>query len=138
MIMYLHSNKIQNKTGGANMILDISDSAYRNILNDEQLFLPIRWNGDSFPETLDSLFSRYIRRLEEVFANGPSNHNNAHTYVKEIKRITGLLIKTTNHYLNGFPAKAFSTFEKVMGILAQTPLKVYQKSVIKASKRNKL
>ena len=34
------------------MILDVSDSAYKNILNDEQLFLPIRWDGDSFPETL--------------------------------------------------------------------------------------
>lgn len=112
------------------MILDISDSAYKNILNDEQLFLPIRWDGDSFPETLECLFSRYTKRLEEAIDNEPYNHNNAHAYVKEIKRITGLLIKTTNHYLNGFPSKAFSTFERVMRILAQTPLRIYQKSVM--------
>ena len=114
------------------MILDISDSAYKHILNDEQLFLPIRWDGDSFPETLERLFSRYTKRLEEAFDDGHyyNNYNNAHAYVKEIKRITGLLIETTNHYLNGFPAKAFNTFEHVMGILAKTPLKVYQKSVM--------
>ena len=35
------------------MILDISDSAFKNILNDDQLFLPIRWNGVDFSETLE-------------------------------------------------------------------------------------
>lgn len=52
------------------MILDISDSAYKNILNDEQLFLPIRWDGDSFPETLECLFSRYTKRLEATVYKG--------------------------------------------------------------------
>ena len=112
------------------MILDISDSAYKNILNDEQLFLPIRWDGDSFPETLERLFSRYTKRLEEAIEDEPFDNNDTHAYVKEIRRITGLLIKTINHYLNGFPAKAFNTFERVMEILAKTPLKVYQKSVM--------
>lgn len=112
------------------MILDISDSNYKNILNDEQLFLPIRWDGDNFSATLECLFSRYIRRLEAAENKEPSSRNMVHVDMKDIKKVTGLLIKTTNHYLNGFPAKAFNTFERVMGILAQTPLRVYQKSVM--------
>lgn len=112
------------------MILDISDSAYKNILNDEQLFLPIRWDGDSFPETIECLFNRYTRRLETAIDNGPPYRNDVNAYLKEVKKIIELLIKTTNHYLNGFPAKAFNTFEQVMRILVKVPLKVYQKSVM--------
>ena len=112
------------------MILDISDSAFKNILNDDQLFLPIRWNGVDFSETLEKLLYHYIKRLETVTDKDNFSSHGVHVDVKEIKQVTGLLIKSTNHYLNGFPAKAFTTFERAMGILSQTPLKVYQKSVM--------
>lgn len=112
------------------MILDISDSAFKNILNDEQLFLPIRWNGVDFSETLEKLFYHYIKQLETVADKADRFSYDIRVDIEEIKRVTGLLIKSTSHYLNGFPAKAFTTFEQAMGILSQTPLKVYQKSVM--------
>lgn len=119
-----------NEREGQFMILDISDSSYKNILNDEQLFLPIRWNGVDFSETLENLFNRYIRRLETVVDIELPYHYKVRVDMKEVKKVTGLLIKTTNYYLNGFPAKAFNTFEQVMGILARTPLRIYQKSAM--------
>jgi len=30
------------------MILDVSDAAFKNKLNDKKLYLPIRWNGSDF------------------------------------------------------------------------------------------
>lgn len=42
------------------MIFDISDATFRNVLNDERLFLPIRWNGSDFSSTLNCLFNCYI------------------------------------------------------------------------------
>lgn len=112
------------------MILDISDAEFKNILNDEQLFLPIRWDGVSFSDTLEKLFNRYIKRLETL-----SVHNEGYSCskiridIEKIKQTTGLLIKTITHYLDGFPAKSFDAFEKAMRLLSQTPLQVYQKSV---------
>ena len=46
------------------MILDISSSTFKDIMNDENLFLPIRWDGLDFLSTLDSLFNYYIKKLE--------------------------------------------------------------------------
>lgn len=112
------------------MILDISDSEFKKILNSEQLFLPIRWNGANFSESLEKLFNCYIKRLETLSDEEPRYHENICVDIREIKRVTGLLIRAVNHYLNGFPAKAFSTFERVMSILADTPLQIYQKSVM--------
>ncbi len=39
------------------MILDISDASFKNLLNDEALYLPIRWNGSDFATTLDNLYN---------------------------------------------------------------------------------
>lgn len=50
--------------------------------------------------------------------------------VKGIKRVAGWLIKSTNDYLDGFPAKASLRFQRAMEVLVQTPLKIYQKSVM--------
>lgn len=113
-----------------NMILDISDNAYKNILNDEQLFLPIRWNGDNFSDAIECLLNRYTRHLETVINNEISYRNDVNIFLEEVIKISKLLIKAVNHYLNGFPAKAYATFKNVMSILAENPLKIYQKSVM--------
>ena len=112
------------------MIIDISDSNFKNILKDEKLYLPIRWDGNNFPTTLRTLFNHYIKRIESV-----ADKNERYTsYVKidthDIKRVYGLIIKAVEHYLNGFPSKSYETFNRVMRLLMKTPLKVYQKSVM--------
>lgn len=111
------------------MIIDISDSAFKRIMNDERLFLPARWDGVDFSATLEKLFNYYIHHLENTINTHKGIIPNIRCDIEKIKRVTGLLIKTTNHYLNGFPAKAFDTFNRVMKTLSQAPLKVYQKSV---------
>ena len=118
------------KIGGYGMIFDISDSTFRNILNDKALHLPIRWKGSDFSATLNNLLNNYIKQLENLSDNPQSNYNSIQVDLKDIKRVCGLLIRAVNHYLNGFPAKAYSSFERAMGLLMINPLRIYQKSVM--------
>lgn len=112
------------------MILDISDASFKNMLNDKELYLPIRWNGSDFATTLDNLFNHYIKQFELLSNEKDHLYNSIRANVKDIKRVCGLLIKAVNHYFNGFPSKAYASFERAMDILMDKPLKIYQKSVM--------
>ena len=57
------------------MIFDISDSTFRNILNDDALYLPIRWNGADFSTTLNNLLNHYIKQLEILSDNSQAGYN---------------------------------------------------------------
>lgn len=108
------------------MIFDISDTAFKKILNDNRLFLPIRWDGSDFVSTLDNLFNYYIEQIE-VYADG---HGDIHADINEIKHVCRLLKKAVTNYLNGFPAKAYRTLGNAMEVLMKRPLRIYQKSVM--------
>jgi len=112
------------------MILDISDDTFKNVLNDTELYLPIRWNGSDFATTLDNLFNHYIKQIELLPSEKGHLYNPIRANVKDIKRVCGLLTKAVNHYLNGFPSKAYTSFERAMKLLMDKPLKIYQKSVM--------
>lgn len=105
------------------MILDISASDFRRIMNDEELFLPKRWDNVDFYVTLRKLFYHYAEQLRTNLTEDELK-NLGITYVMEG------LAETVKHYLNGFPAEAYTTFERVMRRLVQTPLKVYEKSAM--------
>lgn len=112
------------------MILDISDASFKKLLNDKELYLPIRWNGFDFSATLNNLFDHYIKQIETLPNKKEHLYHPAHANLEDIKRVCGLLIRAVNHYLNGFPSKAYSSFERAMTVLMDKPLKIYQKSVI--------
>lgn len=100
------------------MILDISDSTFRNIFQDENLYLPIRWSGEDFYDCVEKLFNYYCKKNERYYLseNLP------------IKRICSLIKKSIKHYLDGFPAKAYNSFSLLMNLLQDKPLRVYNKS----------
>lgn len=108
------------------MILDISDTFFKNVLNDKNLYLPIRWNGSDFASTLGNLFNHYIKQIESLSNEQGYNNNHKPANVNYIKRVCNLLTMAVNHYLNGFPSKAYSSFEQVMDLLMDTPLEIYQ------------
>lgn len=112
------------------MILDISDSKFKDILRDEKLYLPIRWDGNNFPETLDVLFNYYMKKLENVTDENGYYISHVRANRHDIKRVCRLIKKAVEHYLNGFPSKSYETFNRAMKILMVNPLKVYQKSAI--------
>ncbi len=112
------------------MIIDISDSTFKNILKDERLYLPIRWDGNDFSTTLSVLFNYYMKKLEQVENEKGSYSSFTHIDIHKIKRVCGLIIKSVDYYLNGFPSKSYKTFERIMNVLMETPLKIYQKSVM--------
>ena len=107
------------------MILDISDELFKDILNDKELYLHIRWDGDDFASTLDKLFNHYFKRLE-IISNKKSN-TFLHTHINlcKLQEVNGFIKKAVNYYLNGFPSKSYETFEMVMRILMQAPLRKY-------------
>lgn len=112
------------------MILDISDATFKNILNDKSLYLPIRWDGNDFSSTLNSLFNHYINCLEMLSSEKPIYGVAVRVNVENIKKVCGLIIKAVNDYLNGFPSKSYTSFNKIMSILMEQPLRVYQKSAM--------
>lgn len=115
---------------GITMIIDISDSNFKRILDDKRLYLPIRWDGNDFSSTLKNLFDYYVKKFEKVAIENNVYNDYIQANEHYIKRICGLLIRAVEHYLNGFPSKAYRTFNDVMDLLMRTPLKVYQKSVM--------
>lgn len=117
------------------MILNISDADFKRIMNDEQLFLPIQWDGYDFYSTLESLFNHYINQLTALSnisttsENSKDNHSdNISLNLNNAKKLCDYLKQSVKYYLNGFPAKAYTEFENVMRILEESPLKLYQKN----------
>ncbi len=110
------------------MILDISDSAFRKIFQDESLHLPIRWDGNDFYICLEKLFNKYCKTIESDLAYLCDNQKYYSFSDFPVKRVCTLIKKSIKHYLNGFPAKAYNSFSTLMDILQQTPLRVYKKS----------
>lgn len=107
------------------MILDISNSEFKKLFEDKKLFLPIRWDGYDFLHTLNGLFDYYIKKLDLL----PDDGHDIRVDTEVVKRACGLLSKAVSHYLNGFPSKAYSSFERSMNIFMGRPLRIYQKSV---------
>ena len=112
------------------MILDISDSNFKKILENQSFHLPIRWNGNDFALTLEDLFNSYISELEQMPKSKGPNYDSLSVDLTRIKRVCGLLVTSIKHYLNGFPSKSYSTFNKAMNLLMNNPLQIYQKSVM--------
>lgn len=110
------------------MILDISDADFKRIMNDEQLFLPIQWDGYDFYSTLESLFNHYINQLTALFDAKNTVSSNIPLNLNGISYVCNHLKKTVEFYLNGFPAKAYTTFETNMAILKGLSLEHHQKN----------
>lgn len=67
------------------MIFDIS-SDFQKIFDNEQLYLPIRWDGNDFIATLDKLYHLYQSRINETI-----NNNETIIYYERIKTVCSLL-----------------------------------------------
>lgn len=114
------------------MIIDISDEKFRNIFQDQSLHLPIRWDGVDFYDYIEKLLNKYCKFVEneiKVFKGDPKKEENKKA-INRIKRICSLIKKAVNHYLNGFPSKAYYSISDVMDILQVVPLKVYKKNYL--------
>lgn len=112
------------------MILDISNEAFKRILNDEQLFLPIQWDGEDFYSTLKSLFDHYIKQLKTLSnisttsGNSKDNHSdNISLNLNNVKKLCDYITQTINYYLNGFPVMAYNEFKSFMDTLIKSSLK---------------
>lgn len=109
-------------------IFDISDSEFKRILNDDALFLPKRWDGKDFSNTLKDLFYHYKYQLITCRNEGQEEKSVLINFYK-ISLVCAFLIQSVDNYLNGFPAKALEDFNSAMEILKDHPLHIYQKSV---------
>ena len=112
------------------MILGISDTNFKKILNDEQLFLPIQWDGIDVYSTLKSLFDNYIKQLKTLSnisttsENSKDNHSNDILLnLNNVKKLCNYITQTINYYLNGFPVMAYNEFKNFMDTLINSSLK---------------
>lgn len=112
------------------MILDISDLTFKRIMENENFHLPIRWNGNDFSSTIEALYNKYISQIEILSKQQGNNYGDISVDLADIKKVCGLLVKAVNYYLNGFPSKSYSTFNKVMGIVMRNPLQIYYKNIM--------
>lgn len=112
------------------MIIDISDSKFKNILSDEKLHLPIRWNGNNFLYTLHALFDYYADRINSLLNKKDLYLPRLYVDTDKINTVCRFIVEAVEHYLDGFPSKAYETFNMLMKILMNNPLKIYQKSVM--------
>lgn len=110
------------------MIIDISDETFKDIMKDEKLHLPIRWDGVNFLDTLEKLYKVYIKKIETI-KKDDNRYSTIECDVESIKTICGLIQNAVSSYLNGFPSTAYDCLSSAMRILMRNQLKVYQKSI---------
>lgn len=109
------------------MTFDISDENFRKLFNDQQLYLPIKWDGQDFSKALKELYAHYIDKLSatDLFWCEKIKEN-----IHNIKRICNLIDRSVSHYLNGFPSKSYRTFCRSMNVLWNKPLEIFQKTSV--------
>ncbi|MDY4592331.1 MAG: hypothetical protein SO434_02880 [Eubacteriales bacterium] len=110
------------------MIFDISDSMFRRIFDDENLHLPIQWNGNDFYLCLEVLFNKYFKNIKSELVDSRDDNDNHNFLDFPIKQVCSLIKSSVKHYLDGFPAQAYESLDILMGLLQQRPLRVYKKS----------
>ena len=108
------------------MIIDISDKTFKSIFDDENLFLPLKWDGINFSSTLEKLYNHYINKLEKL--SNEQDFNRIRVDIYNVKSVCGLIRNSIKYYLDGFPSKAYNSFDKAIRILMQNQLRIYQKS----------
>lgn len=110
------------------MIFNISDVEFKRIFSNEEFHLPIRWDNKDFTNALKKLFNSYLEKVKQEYPySGKYYTINVNT--QKINQVSNLLVTVVKQYLNGFPAEAFETFNGVMQLLEENPLKTYYKSI---------
>lgn len=96
------------------------EAMFLKIFKDEQFFLPLRWDGINFQNTLHNLFSSYQQSLIK-------NHIDDEL-IQSVILICRALEEVIDVYLKGYPFLAFFKMDPLMKILMSEPLNVYQDS----------
>lgn len=113
---------------GDEMIADISNHQFKKIMSNNRFFLPIRWDGDDFVQTLKILYKDYLQVIAQELKD-PEEQELINKDIASINTICKKIVGSAKQYLNGFPAQAFNTFSSAMQKLIREPLAVYPKSV---------
>ena len=103
------------------MIIDVSNSSFKNIFSDKGFYLPIRWEGSNFLSTVNLLFDNYIYTLSKNL----DFNSESGLVLNTVKSCCGYISRAIGYYLDGFPSRAYEVIEKLMDILVQHPLDIY-------------
>lgn len=110
------------------MIIDLSNEQFKRLFDNPEFFLPIRWDGKDFSNTLNNLFESYINKFYSENYSKTLSNNHINVDIEKLQQVCSLVLKSVIHYLDGFPADAFETIDELMSLLIRTPLKIYNKS----------
>lgn len=100
-------------------MLTIDKAKFDDLIKEDFLELPIKWDGKDFYETLNNLFEDYIDLLSKHLS--PRDLN-------KVEIICNNLLKCVEEYHKGFPSESYKTFTRVMEKLYNQPLKIYPKT----------
>lgn len=112
------------------MIVCLAEREFLDLMKNEQLHLPLRWDGKNFETALSELLDAYISELRSYYELHQNRDGYSHINVDipEIASICGEIKSCIQEYHNGFPARAFIIMSQIMEKLIQTPLDIYQKT----------
>lgn len=112
------------------MIVCLAEKEFTNLMQNEKLHLPLRWDGKDFETALSELLDTYIGELRSYYElhQERADYSCIRVDIPEIASICGEIKSCVQEYHNGFPARAFIIMSQIMEKLIQTPLDIYQKS----------
>jgi hypothetical protein len=102
------------------MIIHINEPQFYEIFKNQDLKLPVRWDGKDFEESVENLFKQYKSSLK--------NNNVLDEDISEVNKICDSISNCIKAYHNGFPNRAYNIFKNIMKKLYNDPLKIYPKS----------
>lgn len=113
-------------------LFDFSDNQFKSIIGQPQFALPIRWDGRDFEATLRQLLDNYYDTLSEelhrCWKDDPDIPKRLQivSALESINSICSNISQCIKQYHSGFPSRAFFFFQKIMDILVNVPLNVYE------------
>lgn len=112
------------------MIVCLAEKEFLDLMSDERLHLPRRWDGRNFEIALADVLDTYVSELRSYYeANQEqSTFSCVNVNIPEIASICGEIKSCVQEYHNGFPARAFLILSQIMEKLMETPLDIYQKT----------
>lgn len=112
------------------MIVCLAEQEFKELMQNKQLHLPMRWDGKNFETALAEVLDAYISQLRGYYETPQGRGGSCYIDVNipEIASICSEIKSCVQEYHNGFPSRAFLILCQVMDTLIQSPLDIYQKT----------
>ncbi len=97
-----------------------------DIFSKKMFFLPVRWDGKNYSETLKTIYDDYCFNFKSLFLYNDSIQN----LYSDVKNICSKILTALKEYLDGKPSQAFAVFDELFReVLMANQFSIYEKLV---------